>query len=92
MSDVEDAVAFESRFAAVPGITAALREDREIIHVAALGMTAVQVHAIAVQVIADAAEAWANLDHAAISAIERDRDHEDDTADEGEDLPTDAEL
>ena len=62
LSEVEEDDAFESRFAAVPGITAALREDREIIHVAAVGMTAVQVHAIAVRVIADAAQAWANLD------------------------------
>lgn len=69
LSEVEDDDAFESRFAAIPGITAALREDREIIHVAAVGMSAVHAHSIAVKVIADAAEAWARLDPETVAAV-----------------------
>lgn len=52
---------FESRFARVPGVSAAMREDREIIHVAAPELTAAQVHALAVDVVADAAQASARL-------------------------------
>ena len=61
LSDAEEADAFESRFAGQPGITAVMREDREIVHVAARTMSAAQIHAVAVRVIADAAYASARL-------------------------------
>lgn len=60
LGDAEGNDAFESRFAAAPGITAAMREDREVIHVAT-ALTAAQVHALAVEVIADAAHASRKL-------------------------------
>lgn len=56
LADAENGDALESRFAAAPGITAAMREDREVIHVATQ-LTAPQVHALAVEVVADAARA-----------------------------------
>jgi hypothetical protein len=49
--------------AAVPGVRDVMREDREIIHVAAPSLTAEQVHEAAVAVLADAAAATAALEH-----------------------------
>lgn len=57
LDEAEDADAFESRFAAAPLVTAVLREDREVIHLAARAMTAVQIHELAVAVTADVAAA-----------------------------------
>ena len=61
LSEVEGDDALESRFARAPGITQAMREDREIVHLTAPGMTARQVHALAVDVLADAAHATQRL-------------------------------
>ena len=61
LSEVEGEDALESRFARAAGIARALREDREIVHLAAPGMSALQVHAVAVAVLADAAHATQRL-------------------------------
>lgn len=57
LGNAEGADVFESRFSSSPGISAAMREDREVVHVATDTLTAPQLHALAVQVVADAARA-----------------------------------
>ena len=64
LSELEDADPLEVRFEAEPGITAVMREDREVVHVAARTMTAAQVHETAVRVVADVAYATARMKQA----------------------------
>jgi hypothetical protein len=61
LSEAEGGDPLELRFARAAGITGVLREDREQISIAAPNLSARQLHAVAVAVLADAAQATQRL-------------------------------